>query len=94
MRYVARHPWAALLLLASACSVGSAPPAPAVLERHVRFLAELDPPRDSTHPESLSLAAAYIAAEFLAAGGDVRSQELVVDEKRYRNVEPLRKYGV
>ncbi len=48
---------------------------PARLEAHVRALSERFVPRDFLHPENLDRAAAYVHAEFEAAGGAVSLQD-------------------
>lgn len=59
---------------------------PKTLEAHVRKLAVELYPRDFLHRENLDAAAAWVKAEFEAAGARTSEQEFAVDEGRYRNV--------
>ena len=56
------------------------------LEQHVRFLAEIDPPRSHEHPESQARCAEYIAEHFRQAGLAVSFQPFDVNGVTYRNV--------
>ena len=60
--------------------------APERLEARVRMLSEKLVPRDGGHPDGLDRAAAYIRAEFEAAGGAVSDQPYAVGGRAYRNV--------
>ena len=55
------------------------------LQRDVRFFTTFGA-RDAAHPESLDIAASYIANEFRAAGASVSEQIFVARKKTYRNV--------
>lgn len=68
--------------------IASTPPAvdAGQLERHVRFLSEDVHPRNHDHVENLEKAALYIERSFRASGGEVSSQDVVVEGTRYRNV--------
>lgn len=59
---------------------------PAILERHVRFLAVDAAPRNFLKPETLGLAADYIARTFAGAGAAVTFQEYVADGTDQRNI--------
>jgi Zn-dependent M28 family amino/carboxypeptidase len=60
-----------------------------LLQAHVRFLTELQPPRQLDHPESVDKAAAYIRSEFEKLGLKVIEQKFTAKQngKEYRNLE-------
>jgi Peptidase family M28 len=59
---------------------------PAVLERHVRFLTTDAFPRHYQHPDSLNLAADYIAKSLVEAGAAVSTQTYTAGRTEQRNV--------
>lgn len=59
---------------------------PARLEAHVRALSERFVPRSFVHPENLDRAAAYVAGELDAAGGEVYFQDFPAGSATYSNV--------
>jgi hypothetical protein len=59
---------------------------PAELRRHVWFLTSDVRPRDAFHTQNLDAAAAYIAAAFTSAGGEVRELVFEARGRTYRNV--------
>jgi len=59
---------------------------PAVLEAHVRMLANTLHPRCPDHPANLEAAARYIERHFAAAGGRTRVQRFPVDGLAYENI--------
>ncbi|HEY0063813.1 MAG TPA: M28 family peptidase [Telluria sp.] len=59
---------------------------PARLEQHVRKLSVELYPRSADQPRQLAAAAAYIAAEFRAAGAAVELQPVLVQGTTYHNV--------
>jgi len=60
------------------------------LERHVRTLTSIQPPRNFAHPAGLEKAATYIESELQAVGWPVASQPYAVNGNRYRNLRALR----
>lgn len=59
---------------------------PQSLERHVRALSELNPPRDHSHPESMLAAEAYILKELEANGYTVRLQDVPAGDHTFHNL--------
>jgi hypothetical protein len=59
---------------------------PERLRRHVEVLANEVGPRDAAHPESLAIAADYLAAELAKTGAAVEHQDFTVRGASYRNV--------
>jgi Zn-dependent M28 family amino/carboxypeptidase len=59
---------------------------PRDLQSHVKFLAEIQPPRNFENPESMKKAAAYIFDEFKKAGLQPREQKFKVQGKEYKNI--------
>jgi Zn-dependent M28 family amino/carboxypeptidase len=78
----------ALLIQPFVAPLPSTPPAvdPARLEAHVRRLAVDFHARSFEHPDKLAAAAAYIAAQFRAAGARVELQEVRVEGETFHNV--------
>lgn len=61
----------------------------ALLERHVRSLTTLSPPRCYAHPESLEQAARYIRVQWEAVGAAVQARAYPVYGQEYRNLHLL-----
>jgi hypothetical protein len=59
---------------------------PGRMERHVRFLASLAPPRNAQNVDGLNQAAAYIEAGFAGTGCRLRAQSFEVNHIEYKNV--------
>jgi hypothetical protein len=62
---------------------------PVALERHVRFLTALDPPRSVAHGDSLERAAAYIAEALRSTGARCSEQPYRAGDLRTRNLVAL-----
>ncbi len=62
-----------------------------VLEKHVRFLSELNPPRSFDHPESTAAAEKYIVSEFESMGYKIELQEVPLPNYSYNNI--IVRYG-
>lgn len=56
------------------------------LKKDVAFISEIQPARNYRNVASLNIIAAYIEAEFEAAGGRVEVQEFEADGQMYKNV--------
>ncbi|WP_426165562.1 M28 family peptidase [Pseudoduganella sp. R-34] len=79
---------AALVAQPMVTPVPSTPPSvdPARLEAHVKKLSVDFYPRSFDHAAILARTAAYIEEQFKEAGAQVSTQDVVVDEMRYKNV--------
>ena len=73
-----------LLAFASCSTPRTASVSAESLERHVRYLSEIQPSRDWQHPDPLDAIADYIGSEFQESGGRVEFQLFEVEGGRYQ----------
>ena len=71
---------------AASTSIEKISVSPEKLREHVEFLADIEPPRNVDHPDSLERAAAYIEEQWKSQGFDVTNQHFTDDGKTFRNV--------